>query len=372
MNARFKLFGVCLLAAFAFVQAAEAEEGGSQALQFLEKTELHGTVDATYNYNYDRPAANALRAFDTDANSISLNLVELAVQHQANDWAQFRFDLDFGRDARVFQAAGFADGDNFELQQGYAYLKATSIGNGLGFKIGKYVTMHGAEVIESASNVNTSRSLLFTWAIPFTHTGVIADYTFNDYFSLAAGVVNGWDNVTDNNQGKTGHAMLTLAPLPGELTLYLGGTFGPEQAGSDGNYRALVDANLVWNALDNLTLTLNSDLGKEDNVGGSGFANWWGFAGYAHWKATDLFGLSLRGEYFDEDISTLTLVGVRTGTLGDKLMEGTLTSHLYLLEGFDLRFEYRLDRADQTIFADVNGNTSQYQHTALAEAVYAF
>lgn len=357
-------------------------EAKSKAIQFFENTEISGTVDAIYNYNFNRPpkadtngnglgdtSTNLLRAFDTDPNSFSLNLIELALQNKINDWALFRFDLDFGRDPRVFQAFGFNDGDNFELQQGYLYLTAP-IGNGLNFKIGKFVTLHGAEVIESAGNNNTSRSLLFTWAIPFTHTGVLADYTFNDYWAINLGVLNGWDNVLDNNNGKTLHGAVTINPIPKKLSLWLGGTVGPEQDNSDGNFRTLFDSGLIWTALENLTFTLNFDLGRERGIGGTGFAHWWGGAAYAHWRTTDLFGLTLRGEYFAED--TPGAVGVRTGTAASKMGEVTLTSHLYLTDGLDLRFEFRHDHAANAIFAKSSGAIKTFQDTASAEVVYSF
>lgn len=344
--------------------------------------EITGTVDVTYNYNFNRPpkadtngngagdtAANPLRAFDTDPNSFSLNLVELGISGNPVEWLTYRFDLDAGRDTRIFQAFGFNDGDNFELQQGYLYLTAP-IGNGLSFKVGKYVTLHGAEVIESAANNNTSRSLLFTWAIPFTHTGVLMDYTFNDYWGVTFGVVNGWDNVLDNNNGKTFHSNIAINPVPDKLSLWVGGTFGPEQDNSDGNLRFLVDAGLIWKAREDLSFTLNYDLGKEEGIGGTGFPNWWGVAAYAHWRATDLFGLTFRGEYFDEDLAGG--VGVRTASVADKTWETTLTSHFYLTEGLDLRGEWRTDKADGTAFAKHDGTATNWQHTVLTELVYAF
>ena len=61
----------------------------------------------------------------------------------------------------------------------------------------------GAEVIETKDNWNYSRGLLFTYAIPFYHFGVRAKYAFNDKYSLTGFLVNGWNNVVDNNSGKT-------------------------------------------------------------------------------------------------------------------------------------------------------------------------
>ena len=68
------------------------------------------------------------------------------------------------------------------------------VGNGLDIYAGKFVTFLGYEVIESPANLNFSRGLLFTNAIPLTHTGVYADYKFNDTFEAKFGIVDGWNN----------------------------------------------------------------------------------------------------------------------------------------------------------------------------------
>src|SRR5258706_15268639 len=93
----------------------------------------------------------------------------------------------------------------------------------------------GAEVIESKDNWNYSRDMLFTWSIPFYHFGLRAKYTFNDKAAFTGYIVNGWNNVVDNNSGKTYGFSLALTPtkklsiiptyLAGPETGY--GTLGP-------------------------------------------------------------------------------------------------------------------------------------------------
>ena len=63
------------------------------------------------------------------------------------------------------------------------------MGGGVTLKAGKFATLLGYEVIESPSNLNVSRGYLFTLAIPLTHTGGLASYTFTDGFNMTAGVV---------------------------------------------------------------------------------------------------------------------------------------------------------------------------------------
>ncbi|HSA60285.1 MAG TPA: porin [bacterium] len=360
--------GLMALSSTAFAE----EESGSAS--FWDKTKVTGNFATSYNFNFNNPACpaagcpglNTLRVFDTRHNNFDFNLAEIAIENAPADWVKFRLDLNYGEDVAAVDVlkGGVIGVDEFGVQQAYADLTA-NVGNGITFRAGHFVTPIGYEVIESAYNLNTSRSLLFGFAIPFTHTGVTMTYPFSDKFTGMVGVVNGWDLIGDNNKGKSILAQLVYKPID-TLLLSLQGTFGPEQPGSDGNLRGLVDFVGTWTPNDKWIVGLNFDLGKEEGIGGSGFANWWGGAGYVHWKPLDSFGLTLRGELMQDDGSRL-LIGTN-GTVG----EGTLTAHFYLGDGWETRIEARHDQADRGIYLRSNGTTRKFQDTVSAEVVYAF
>lgn len=372
------LWGLVASVMLALASTTYAEEA-SGSVPFWEKTKVTGQFNTSYNFNFNNPACpaapvgcpgvNALRVFDARHNSFDFHLAEIAIENSPVDWAKFRLDLNYGRDVAVVDATkgGVIGVDEFGVQQAYADLTAPW-GKGLTFRIGHFVTMTGYEVIESAYNLNTSRSFLFGFAIPFTHTGLTMTYPFTDNFSAMIGVVNGWDVVGDNNKGKTVVAQLIYKPID-TLFLSLQGTFGPEQAASDGNLRGLVDFVGTWTPNDKWIVGLNFDLGKEEGLaalGHAGFANWWGGALYVHWKPIDFFGLTLRGEGMQDDGSRL-LSGVDA-----TVMEGTLTSHFYLGDGWETRLEFRHDHADRALFGRSNGTLRRFQDTASAEVVYSF
>src|SRR5439155_15077893 len=85
-----------------------------------------------------------------------------------------------------------------DLQEAYLSYKVP-LGSGLTLKAGKFVTLLGYEVVESPNNLNFSRSLLFSFAIPITHTGGLLSYSFTDWFSVTAGVGDGWGCVVEQN-----------------------------------------------------------------------------------------------------------------------------------------------------------------------------
>src|SRR5207253_3344982 len=126
----------------------------------------------------------------------------------------FRTDLAIGPATEIVHASEPGGTDVFKhLQQAYLSYLAPA-GKGLQIDVGKFVTQHGAEVIESKDNWNYSRSLLFALAIPYYHMGVRATYAVNDKVTVMGNVVNGWNNVVENNGGKTVGAQIAVKPVP--------------------------------------------------------------------------------------------------------------------------------------------------------------
>ena len=114
----------------------------------------------------------------------------------------------------------------FDLTEAYIDYVAP-VGKGLKFRVGKFVTYNGAEVIEARDNPNYSRSLLFNYAIPFTHTGLMAGYTFSDALTANLYLMQGWDITDDNNKGKTVGASIAYTPME-QLAMTFNFTYGPE------------------------------------------------------------------------------------------------------------------------------------------------
>ncbi|MBI3541245.1 MAG: outer membrane beta-barrel protein, partial [Deltaproteobacteria bacterium] len=266
------------LAALSLSGIARAEEASKGSQSFWDKTKVMGQFNTIYSWNFNNPPVgtpattltgtlptpvtagapvpvagalptgnNALRVFDYRANEFGVNLVDLALENTPNDWAKFRLDLNFGKDVAVVDATkgGVIGVDEIGLQQAYAEFIAP-IGKGLTIRAGHFVTLLGYEVIESASNWNTSRSFLFGFAIPFTHTGILATYPVSDQVSASLGIVNGWDLTGDNNKGKTALAQLVYKPTD-KITLSAQGTVGPEQGLNNGNVRGIIDFVGTWN-----------------------------------------------------------------------------------------------------------------------------
>lgn len=350
----------------ATIPAPAAEEGG---------VEFSGYVDASYNYLSESNAFTSgtfSRVFDLERNAGAIRQFAVTVAKQPKQGLGGLLNLTAGKDADIIAAFGLGAGkrNKFDATQAFVQYAAgpfTVIG-------GKYVTLAGAEVINSPSNTNFSRSILFGYAIPFTHTGVRGTYAVNDTLSLMLGGNNGWDDFKDTNSAKTLEFGLSYAP---SKTVSLGaqGYSGKERVGGfvetgPEGMRNLVDLVGTFNASDKLTFILNYDYATQANAplanGGTGSAKWSGLAGYANYQVNDQWRLSGRAEYFDDKD------GYRTGVV-QKWKEITLTAAYLPTKAIELRAEVRADTSDVASFLNASGTSaSKSQRSIGVQALYKF
>jgi len=361
-------------------QAAEAADEKARIPTFGEVLSVSGIkiggyIDTSYTYSGNRnvtfnnnsnnpndPNNIPNRVNDREPNSFNFNMAELSIAMQPDEGFGGVVVLNAGTDADVMGAAGSGLNDNFDVQQAFVSYKTA----GAHLMLGKFATLIGAEVIESPSNLNFSRSILFGYAIPFTHTGVRLHYDINDSISVVVGVNNGWDNLKDNNKQKSIEAAVSFTPSD-MFSLSVQGMSGLEDgaSGQQGN-RSLIDAVATINATDQLSFVINADYGtqRKGTVTGT-TAKWWGIAGYGNYQFTDQWRLAVRGEFFDDRD------GFRSGTT-QKWKEATTTLAYAPTEHVELRGEYRHDWSDKRSFLESDGTIRKTQDTAALEAIYKF
>ena len=243
--------GMCAMVSLLGGNVAMAAHQEGHAATHIEKEsiftslgfKISGAVEASYTQNFNNPNTNvnSLRIFDTQANSVGPQVAQIGFEKTAvasgstADRVGFRARLNFGAQSRFSRArTNFQPGtDNNELdfQELYAEYIAP-VGNGLKIQAGKINTLIGYEGINSWENPNFSRSFMFGLGQAFTTTGIRFTYPFASWATVALGLVNGWDNIEDNNKSKTFTWNVALTPHEKfGLTLY--GSYGAEQ--SNGN-----------------------------------------------------------------------------------------------------------------------------------------
>lgn len=346
-----------------------SSSSSSSIASLLGPTTLSGFVDMYYGYNFNQPAtrSNSFRSFDALSNQFALNLVELVVDKTpevTNSRTGYHIALGYGQAINAVNGSdpGGLGFDQYLKEAYFSYL--APVGKGLQVDFGKFVTPAGAEVIETKDNFNYSRGLLFSYAIPYYHFGMRAKYAFNDKYSLTGYVTNGWNNVVENNTGKTYGMSLGWNPTK-KLSIAENYMAGPEQS-TNSNWRQLWDTVVTYSATSKLTLMANSDYGRGDRV--AGIVNpvyWTGVAGYVKYAPTDKYAFSTRYEYYnDHDGFTTGTPQHFNGITGT--FQRMVASHILT------RLEYRRDMSNQPTFTKGSNSPVKAQDTATAGLVFMF
>lgn len=314
--------------------------------------DFSGFIDGYYSYNANRPSnfangqINDLYNFNDKTDQFNLSAAGLTINHNP-DPIGIHIDLLFGRTNTLIHSSSDKDTDNYIEQ---AYISATPPKtHGSEFDFGQFVTSAGAEVIPAMSNWNYSRSLLFAWAIPYYHFGLRTSTPVTKTWTAGLQIVNGWNNVVDNNGGVT--IGLTSAYTKPKYTWDLNYYTGPENSDTQKGYRNLIDTTVLLTPTAKFNAYINYDYGQNHTPAfydGEDFVpaespHWQGIAVAAREQATSKSALAGRFEYYDDN------QGFETGT-AQAVKEFTATYEYKWMSGLLTRAEYRRDWSNEGFF----------------------
>ncbi|MGE5725123.1 MAG: porin [Acidobacteriota bacterium] len=350
--------------------SATKSVSGPSISSLLGPTSLSGFVDMYYDYNSNQPASrtNSFRSFDGASNQFALNLVELVVDKTpeiTNSRTGYHLALGFGEAMNAVNGTdpGGLGFDQYLKEAYFSYL--APVGKGLQIDAGKFVTPHGAEVIETKDDLNYSRGLLFSYAIPYYHYGLRAKYAFSDKYSVSGFLVNGWNNVVDNNTGKTYGVGFGWNPTK-KISFTQNFMAGPEQSNNNSNWRQLWDTVITYSPTSKLSFTLNTDYGRGDRMKGVVDPVFWtGAAGYVKYAFNEKYAVVTRYEYYDD------ANGFTTGT-AQHFNGFTATFQRLTAEHILSRLEFRRDMSNEPTFVRGNGLPAGAQNTLTAGLVFMF
>ena len=347
---------------------------------------LSGFIDTSFVYDLNKPVSRVtnFRSFDRRTDTFLLNAIQINVEGDMKDGIGYYSELAFGTDPSAYKSVGSqaptepglpgapsATIYNVEVQEAFLTYKCPM--TSVMLKAGKFVTQHGIEVIESKDNFTITRGHLFTLAEPYTHTGVLVGYALPKYLDLWVGAVNGWDNYTDNNSGKT-----LVARLGVNLGEMLTGSFsflhGAEQNGTTNNTRSSVDTTWFIKPVKMATIGIQFIGGGEnqtsiadrnsDGIADGGVGHWYGFGLQPKVDVTDKFFVGTRYEWFSD------LDGARTG--GTQILQNiTLSPGVHMTDNLMARLEWRHDWSTRRVLLDGMGARSD-TNTLGAEFIYKF
>ncbi len=347
------VMGVVLMSAGAAGFAAEAE---APAPETPRRIEVGGFVDIYYAYDFNRPAdhANWFPGVGTSAkrdNEFAINLAEIDFV-MAPAPVGFRLSAGYGNSLEVVHASeptGVAtDPDTWENLVQASIQYQTGIGRGLFIEAGVYPSHIGFEAFQTKANWNYTRSWLGELS-PYYQTGLKIAYPLGERWSTQVHILNGWQVIGDNNRGKT--LGWQFAYAADKVSVTFNGIVGPELPDNDRDLRALLDTVVVWKATPVWSLALSLDLAGQEQPTGED-ARWQGLGVYARRAAPRArTACAVRAEYYDDED------GAISGT-AQTLKEFTVTIELRPVEHLILKFEGRIDRSTEEVFAGNDHDTA--------------
>jgi len=362
---------------------AVSDGGGMDG--FLSGLEIGGHVTTSYIYNFNNPDTNAgtqpFNQFNVNHNTFEFDGFKLELGKAASEAgsAGFQVDLLFGANNHILCNGAGGDADsNVCVQEAYVSYNM----NGTLLQMGKWETLLGAEVIDSAYNNHVQHGILFTWAIPLVHTGLLASGSLGEGVGWAAGVVNGFNNVTDtgDNKGVLGQLSFEDGPLFASIQAFIGSEGLRRSVSSeeipgvtplvivgDNNNRVQIydlvvnydlgNGNSLWANVDyghlehefDVVFPLAEDLLANNCLFAADYdedPQWWGVAGGGKFAINDKASIALRGEWFKDD-GGARLCQVVGGPFNDATyVSATATLAYELTENLTARVEFRHDVID--------------------------
>src|SRR5690349_9643316 len=265
---------------------------------------ITGSLDAYYRYNFhnakDSGYTNNYTSFTNSQNSFELGMASIKA-----DYAVGKVDgtihLGFGRRA---EENSYTDGDLDQNKNGFislanvqqAYVSYSPFAK-VKFTMGKWFTHVGYELLDAYLNRNYSMDYMFSYG-PFFHTGLKMDVTANKNIAFMVGVANPTDHTSASFAKKNFLGQVHLTSSNGKINGYVNYVGGKDMSDATTNQ---FDAVVTGTISTKFNVGYNGSIKSVKADGKSSSDSWWGSALYLNYDPVSKFGLTVRGEYFDDE-----------------------------------------------------------------------
>lgn len=344
--------------------AAEAEKPG-----FLSGVKLSGFVDVYASYNANRPASRdsflpGTGSTAKKANQLGLNLVEVEAVRDPEPLG-FRVALNWGTATDVIHAGeptGTGVGPEVWKVVQYASISWKVPGSEVLLEGGIFPSHVGAEAYFSKDNPHYTRSFVAEYT-PWYQAGIKATAPLGKGFTGQLHLLNGWQVVGDNNDGKTIGAGLGWSS--GNVDVGLNGLAGPELPDDTSHWRTFGDLVATWRATPTLTVTGEFDAGSQSRPGLDP-ATWWGAFVSARAALGEKSAVALRAERFSDPEAGIS-------GFEQKIWGVTATFEHRPVPRLILKLDVRYDESTAPLFdGPVEGEGRESQFLAVVGAVATF
>lgn len=291
---------------------------------------------ATFNPNFPGNGYNGPVTFADRANRFQLNQFNIFIQRTVlTEGKSFdiggRFDFMFGTDAIYTQAFGIPPFDvnsgqplnrgNWDLDlccsstrtygialpQAYAEVYVP-VGNGLNLKVGHFYSPTGYETVAAPDNFFYTHAYTFNNGEPFTHTGLMGNYSLNKNWSLMGGATTGsatggWDGGFNKQLGNWGGlGGITWTSNDMRSSINVTGTYSETSTRSNqpwGMYSVVLQHRVTTKT----HFVLHHTHGYAGGVllnGSPKNAEWYGISTHLYYDLLEDLSIGVRGEWFHD------------------------------------------------------------------------
>jgi hypothetical protein len=244
------------------------------------------------------------------------------------DWG-FKLQFMYGSDARFIHSLGLFDRTAHEILQPdlvEAYLNLhfpVITEGGLDLKLGKFVTLEGAEVIDPRTNFFYSHTYIFNFGIPFNHTGALATFHASELLDLYAGLTRGVNtSIDDNNDSLAFDGGVGFNLLDRKVTALASTHIGPETPNDNRHNRYLNDLTITAKPAKNFTSITDLNYIYDEAAEATGY----GVAQYFIYTINDVFSIGVRGEIWRDADAFYVASFAEHDDAADLLRGGSVTA----------------------------------------------
>ncbi|TGM81565.1 porin [Leptospira mtsangambouensis] len=382
------LFFLC----FGIISPQEADEGkfsnnsDNKESSLKQKSlpnliQVGGFIDTYYLYNRNLPK-DTERSFATQAvrnNEFNINLAYLEAKVEEKKY-RGRVAFQWGTSVNA-NYSGEITTEKYSNQNSVKNIQEAYVG----IKIGKVTWLDagiffgniGHESWISQNNVNYTRAFALDY-VPYYSSGVRLIHHFTDKLSGQVQVLNGWQNITDNNKDKSFGSQIKYLFCP-NLILTLNQFVGNEAPNNERKQmRYYQNTILEWVLSDDISIvgqfdigaqkakerfvyepwlaTYDPSLGEYRETSSNVYRQWYHGTFWVSYKLTPDYRLSFRIERFYDPKQVMVNTGTRNGFMSNGY---TMTFDILSYDPGLLRFEYVYRRSADSVFAYHNSSTSK-------------
>jgi hypothetical protein len=323
-----------------------------------------GFIDTYYAYDFNTPASRD-RGYTTQPtrhNEFNLNLGFLDAKY-ASEEVRGRFALGTG----TYMISNYAAEPDF-LKNIYEANAGFNISGSWWLDAGIFASHIGFESAISKDNWNYSRSLMADYS-PYYESGVKVTGNISDELFAGFFVLNGWQNIRENNDDKALGTQLQYKPCD-DIVLNWSGFYGNEIEDTDSTspsqIRIFNDFYAQIDITENFCVAAVLDIGFQEKAVEDGNSSWYAAALLARYTISPQWKIAARGEMYNDKDGVL----VPTGTINNFQVTGASLNLDYApADNVVARIEGRILVSEDEIFQKNRGGlfkTNSFIVTSLA------